>query len=260
VYRHLASEIPIKAPRLIAASEAGDWMALEEIQPHRRASNWNEADYRSAIHSLIELHDRFWGLSEDLAAFPWLSRPLEGDFEVHVTAAANALEQVVDRGRLASWPERVHTLAHLILHADKVIAPLKLQPATLMHGDYWPGNISVLEDGSQVVFDWQMAGVGPPILDLVAFVLKSEWWFGELPLMREQIVQGYRERLAEISGYTWDEPLWEELWDHALMWRFLQEWMDLLAASPTTLLETRSEQLEQLWFEPLARAVTNRLL
>jgi hypothetical protein len=94
----------------------------------------------------------------------------------------------------------------------------------------------------------------------VAFVLKSEWWFGELPLMREQIVQGYRERLAEISGYTWDEPLWEELWDHALMWRFLQEWMDLLAASPTTLLETRSEQLEQLWFEPLARAVTNRLL
>lgn len=260
VYRYLASEIPIKSPRMVAASEAGDWMVMEEIQPHRRASEWSESDYRSAISGLIRLHDRFWGLSEDLAAFPWLSRPLEGDFEVHVAAAANALEQVVDRGQLASWPERVHTLAHLILNADKVIAPLKLQPATLMHGDYWPGNISVLEDGSQVVFDWQMAGVGPPILDLVTLVLKSEWWFGELPVGREQIVRDYREQLATTAGVSWEEAVWDELWEHALMWRFIQEWMDLLAASPTTLLETRSEQLEQLWFEPLARAVTDRLL
>jgi hypothetical protein len=44
------------------------------------------------------------------------------------------------------------------------------------------------------------------------------------------------------------------------MWRFLQEWLDLLAISPSTLLEARSEQLEELWFEPLAKAVARRLL
>jgi hypothetical protein len=36
--------------------------------------------------------------------------------------------------------------------------------------------------------------------------------------------------------------------------------MDLLAASPTTLLQTRSDLLEQVWFDPLGEAVTNRLL
>lgn len=260
VYRYLASEIPVRSPRLIAASEAGDWIVLEEFQTERGASKWTQVDYRKAVHSLSELHDRFWGLSEDLANFPWLSRPLDADFEIHVMAAANALERIADHGRLASWPERVHTMAHLILHAEQVIAPLKQEPATLLHGDYWPGNIAVLDDGQQVVYDWQLAAVGPPILDVVAFVLKSEWWFGPLPLGRDQIVEEYRQLLAEISGQRWEDESWSELWDHALMWRFLQEWLDLMAISPTTLLEARSEQLEQLWFEPLAKAVSSRLL
>jgi hypothetical protein len=43
------------------------------------------------------------------------------------------------------------------------------------------------------------------------------------------------------------------------MWRFLQEWLDLFAASPDTVLETRADSLERLWFQPLARA-SRRLL
>ncbi len=105
-----------------------------------------------------------------------------------------------------------------------------------------------------------MAAVGPAILDVVAFILKSEWWFGGLPVQREEITSEYRKQLSELSGKEWDEEKWSELWDHALMWRFLQEWMDLLAASPTTLLQTRSELLERVWFDPLGEIVTNRLL
>ena len=260
VYRYLASEIPVNFPRIIAASDAGDWMIMEELSPIKAPEAWEAEDYRTATESLVALHDRFWGLSEDLAAFPWLSRPLDADFEVHVAAAGNSLERIVDQGLLSNWPDRVHTLAHLILHAEKVIEPLKREPSTLLHGDFWPGNISVLKDDRQIVYDWQMAAVGPPILDVVTFVLKSEWWFGGLPIDREQITQEYRKQLAEISGKEWDDDAWEELWDHALMWRFLQEWMDLLAASPTTLLQTRAELLEQVWFDPLGEAVTKRLL
>jgi hypothetical protein len=260
VYRYLASEIPVRVPKLVAASEAGDWIVLEELLPVQAAGKWTRADYLKAVAALTDLHDRFWGLSEDLATFPWLSRPLDADFEIHVAAAATSLERIADHGRLASWPDRVHSMAHLILHAEQVVAPLRDEPATLLHGDYWSGNIAVLEDGSQVVYDWQLAGVGPIPLDLVAFVLKSEWWFGPLPLERGQIQEEYRRQLAQRSGQRWDEDRWELLWDHALMWRFLQEWLDLLAISPSTLLEARSQQLEELWFEPLARAVSRRLI
>ncbi|NIN93721.1 MAG: hypothetical protein GTO49_01755, partial [Anaerolineae bacterium] len=57
----------------------------------------------------------------------------------------------------------------------------------------------------------------------------------------------------------WAAEEWSELWDHALMWRFLQEWVDLLAASPDPLLETRADQLDQVWLEPVSAAVEKRL-
>jgi hypothetical protein len=54
---------------------------------------------------------------------------------------------------------------------------------------------------------------------------------------------------------TWSEADWGRLWDHALMWRFLQEWLDLIAATPGPLLETRAQQLERIWLDPLGRAI-----
>jgi hypothetical protein len=261
VYRHLVSELPMRTPRMVAASDSGDWLVLEARTPLRPPARWTIDDYESAMRALAELHDRFWGLGEDLGVYPWLSRPTEADFSVHVTAAANSLQRIVDRGQpagVANWSEKLHTLAHLILHADQIIEPLRQEPATLLHGDYWPGNILVHE-GGQLVFDWQLTAVGPAVLDVVAFVLKTEWWFERMPLSADGVARLYRRSLQEKSGQAWEEGRWQQLWDHAVMWRFLQEWLDLFAASPDTLLETRAADLERLWFGPLARAA-RRLL
>ncbi len=43
------------------------------------------------------------------------------------------------------------------------------------------------------------------------------------------------------------------------MWRFLQEWVDVLAASPDALLGASTQALERQWLEPVARAVAVRL-
>ncbi len=263
VYRHLVSELPLATPRLVAASDAGDWLVLRAMKPERAPAEWTMDDYQAAIRSLVRLHDRFWGLGKDLNVFQWLSRPTEADFEVHVSAAANALQRLVDQGQpagLPGWPDRVHMMANLIMNAQRVIEPLAQEPATLLHGDYWPGNILVLEGGRQAVFDWQLTAVGPAALDLLVFVVKSTWWFEQLPMTPEEIVNFYRATLAEQSGIQWDQSRWDTLWDHALMWRFLQEWLDLLAVTPNTVLETRAELLEELWFEPLSEAVHRRLL
>lgn len=262
MYLSLATELPVRTPALIAAAPTGDWLVLEAVRPVRRADRWKADDYAKAVRDLAALHERFWGLQEDLTAFPWLGRPLEADFGVHIAAAAQAIERMVTSGRpeaLASRPERVAMLAQLTAQADRVVQPLLDLPATLLHGDYWPGNIAVVREGRQVVYDWQMASVGPGVLDLFTFVTKSQWSFGALPVEEAELVECYRSELAERTGERWSEAAWDAIWDHARLWRFLQEWVDVLAASPDALLGANAQSLERLWLEPVARAVAVRL-
>ncbi|UCF62323.1 MAG: aminoglycoside phosphotransferase family protein [Anaerolineaceae bacterium] len=263
VYRSLTSHLPLPTPTLIAASPIGDWLLLEALQSVRDPSYWKKEDYVVAIEALTRLHDRFWGLETDLTVFQWLSRPIRADFEVHVAAAAKAIERIVNQAQpepLATVPERMQVLAALTMQADQIVTPLLKQPSTLLHGDYWPGNIAVLEDGRQVVYDWQLTGVGPGVIDLLVFINKSSWWFDKLPISQEEIVECYRQGMAAGPRVTWEEDEWNLIWDHALMWRFLQEWVDLLAVSPDPLLETRADQLDHVWLHPVASAVSRRLV
>jgi hypothetical protein len=262
VYRRLIDHMPVTAPRLIAASPQGDWLVLEALEQHIEPEVWSEEDYLLAVDALTFLHDRFWGLGEDLNTFAWLSRPLDADFDVHVTAARNAINQIIQVGQpkaLAAAPNRMKLLQALSDKASRIITPLLNQPMTLLHGDYWPGNIAVIDDRSQVVFDWQLAGVGPGVMDLLTFANKSAWWFGDLPVEKGRLEARYRERIRQLVGFAWSDDEWTEIWDHSLMWRFLQEWVDLLALTPEPLLETRSQQLDEVWLGPVTRAVDTRL-
>jgi hypothetical protein len=176
VYRHLASQLPLAMPKFVAGSPHGDWLILEAISFGRSPSSWTKAVFDDAIDGLIRLHDRFWGLREDLGNFAWLSRPLEGDFDVYLAAATNAIERIVRQGTpasLAGSPERVALLKRLTEQAGAIAAPLRQEMATLLHGDYWPGNIALDRHGRMVVYDWQLTGIGPGILDLLTFVKKT---------------------------------------------------------------------------------------
>jgi Phosphotransferase enzyme family len=51
---------------------------------------------------------------------------------------------------------------------SRMLAPLTEAPTTLLHGEYFPGNILLL-DGDVVPVDWETAGVGPAELDMGAF-------------------------------------------------------------------------------------------
>jgi hypothetical protein len=263
VYSSLSMHLPLSTPAMIVGSPTGDWLVLEAIEDISDSSDWTADGYLQAIDALVDLHDRFWALGEDLHAYPWLSRPLDSDFEVHVTAAQQAFDSIVEEGRpkaFAAKPERMQVLQALIDHAGSLAGPLLEEPATLLHGDYWPGNIAILPDEVLMVYDWQLAGVGPGIIDLLVFINKSVWWFGKLPLSVEEIVDHYRASLSARVGRVWSQDEWSRLWDHALMWRFLQEWVDVIAVTPEALLMTQEELLEQLWLIPVTAAVERQLL
>jgi len=261
LYRLLNDQLPVKIPRLYAAHPAGQWLAMEMLDGFTRPENWREADYEQAIDLMVALHDRFWGLGQDLKTYPWLARPLTGDFAVHVSAAQSGIQLLMEKSKeqeLGITEGLFALFKRLIPLSEQIASQLRVVPTTLVHGDYWPGNICRLPDGEMVVIDWQKVAIGPGILDLCNFIQLSLWWFGSIPISTAQMIDRYRSKLDEVIHYSWTEEEWFTLWDYSLMWTFLADWIDILANTPASILGTQQQQLEYLWINPIQEAIRRR--
>jgi aminoglycoside phosphotransferase (APT) family kinase protein len=261
VYAHLADHIPVRVPAMYAYQPDGEWFVMGALPEGRSQATWNVAEYLLAIDQLVALHDRFWGLSEFLEVYRWLRRPLKGDLDIHHQAAASGLKALSSRDAL----NRISEDADLLLAIEdslKNIPELTDQligaPATLLHGDYWPGNIYVHKDGSLTVLDWEQASIGPGILDLVIFLQKSHWWFDPLPLSNDEIIEHYRMRMRAANNFHWPDEAWNRLWDAALEWGFVSGWVDLLAFIPDAVLDERLDPMNDLLITPYKKAVLRR--
>jgi hypothetical protein len=124
--------------------------------------------------------DRYWLVLEKvlgvelyqlgLTAWPqvlrWLAR-------CHDCFSGLAVEQHLlryDRDFFARWPQRAGVRLD---RYEGVVARLAALPTTLVHGDLYPSN--VLVSGARVcALDWELAGVGPGILDVAAITAGLE--------------------------------------------------------------------------------------
>lgn len=261
-YRNLAEQLPVRVPRLFASHPDGDWLIMEMLPLERKPESWTRDDYRLAIEQLVALHDRFWGLGIDLAAYPWLARPLGSDYAIFTQAAATGVQKLVAKAGsnlLARDPKFIGMIQHLVENADQVAAALRAAPATLLHGDYWPGNITQAVDGGFYIYDWQQASIGPGVLDLFHFVQSSRWYFPPLPITPEELISHYRARLFDAVHYSWEDSEWDALWDYALLWNFMTDWVDMLVNIPASVLQTRYQQLRSIWIDPVIAAINRRL-
>jgi hypothetical protein len=274
VYRSLSIELPMSTPALIAADPAGAWLVIEAVEAQAAPGPWTAEDYLQALALLARLHERFWGLADDLAAYPWLARPLTLDYEIHVYAAAQALGEIVRQEwppLISHSPQTLGTLGQIISQAEQVVQPLRAAPFTLLHGDFWAGNIVRDENGDMVVLDWQLAGLGPGVLDLLVMITTSQWEPrkagelrvpappAELPLPQSKLIARYRREIARLLGLRWSDAEWSELWDHALLWRFLQEMLPWLASVPQAEFLSREQLFADVWLNPVLAAADRRL-
>jgi aminoglycoside phosphotransferase (APT) family kinase protein len=136
---------------------------------------------------------------------------------------------------------------------------LKASPATLLHGDYWPGNIHIHQQGGLTVFDWEDAGIGPGVMDLLGFIQGSSWTFPPLPLPAEEIIAHYRSQLAQAGAYKYTDDEFQHIWDHTVMWTFVTGWVGHLAKTPNALLPIRLAALEEVLLTPLQQAIERQL-
>lgn len=260
VYKRLSAHLPILVPGLVAGDPVQGWIIVEALAGLRPPDEWTPADYGEAITNLASLHDRFWGLDEDLAIFPWLSRPFGADYQATVVAAAEALQSFLLKESIPELvsPRNFLAFGALVQHADEIAAPLCTETHTLLHGDYWPGNIARPIDGRQIVFDWQRAGIGPAILDLQQFMLSTEMVLQpSVPLAT--LIDLYRREMTWRVAPQWDDEHFALLWDHGLLWQFLTFWLRRLATLSPEGYAAIAPGFERLWLNPMIEALQRRV-
>ena len=143
VYRTFLNESGLGTPALaasVADSERGRyWLAVEKVAGTElyqlELERWHEV-----ARWLARLHDRFAGV----AAVDHLIR--------------------YDRSYFELWPERAGVRPP---GYETVIDRLARLPRTLVHGELYASNVLLAGDRVCVV-DWELAGVGPGVLDLAA--------------------------------------------------------------------------------------------
>ncbi len=219
VYRRLAQHLPLLVPGLVLGDEQEGWLVLEVLTDLRPATEWLREDYEEAVTNMVRMHDRFYGLSQDLANYPWLARPFAEDYDDTVNAAVDAAQQLAAGAHLP-WlrnPRYIDLLQRLSAAMGCIAEPLRAQTSTLIHGDYWPGNIARPVDGRQIVFDWQLAGIGPAILDLIWYVKTTELYLR--PAMSiDDMTRHYRYCAGQFYKPGWSDEDFALLSDHALLW------------------------------------------
>jgi len=254
-YRHLSTHLPVRTPHIYAMHPEGAWLLLEYLEDGRPPEGWRAAEYQRAVEQLLVLHDRFWGLGDDLAVYTWLGRPLDANLEVHLRVAEAAVSRLLETAPREMQQNPVPwegLLSTLVGRAREIAAALCRLPFTLLHGDYWPGNIHIDSGGHITVYDWQRVSIGPGLLDVISLVQTSRWWFQELPLDESEILRRYRAGVERSSGQTWTDAEWHTLWGYGFLWVFLAHWLDVLASTPAPVLQTHAGQLTDLWLRPAA--------
>jgi hypothetical protein len=192
---------------------------LREPQSHRRGLAYESLVYGSALVGhrprnlgrfatggteclVLEYVDgarslRGCGFDDYLRAMRWLGR----FHQRHENLSSNGLT-VYGRDTFAGW------IDGLIAHRDArelpwvqdaarrltgLLTPLLDAPLTLLHGEYFPGNILLVGDNVYPV-DWETAGIGPGELDLAAVT------WGWDPASCRVLVMAYDEERNQFQG------------------------------------------------------------
>jgi hypothetical protein len=197
----LDRRVPGLCAPVLAVDEKEGWLLLADV-----GSTFVSGDLQNggpAIERLVAVQRQFVGRTAELAAAGCPDRRLPG--------LARALDAVLRDPDVLSWitvvPERVPSLAAWVDDAAKAIDELGI-PDTLVHGDFHPGNVALV-DGGVAIIDWSDAAVSNPFVDVLTWVD----WTKDDPVLTEAVwdtflrawdgaadVAGFRARRATFEG------------------------------------------------------------
>jgi aminoglycoside phosphotransferase (APT) family kinase protein len=159
----LAAPLPVSKPVLV---DTGPGWLVMTAEPDDEGP-WAEDELGAALADLARLHDAFEAADAPMLADPHLRWPFSAQ------GADLLLEPVRRLGFDLPVP-----LARVLDDPVLLLAAAGEEPATLLHGDPWPGNVLRPSSGRRVWIDWEMAGVGPAAADIATWLGQTPWHGG----------------------------------------------------------------------------------
>ena len=202
VYRDLLAPAALGTPTFYGASVEPEsdryWLLLERVAGLELYQVGELAPWQAAARWLAGLHARF-GADErlDRAAGGRLIR-YDAEYYRRWLVRANAFAERGDgaRRRQIRW---------LAGRYGRVVELLTSLPTTLLHGELYASNVLVhdAEAGTRVApVDWEMAAVGPGLVDLAA--LAAGGWASD---ERAALARAYYEAQPPPRTWAWDHFL-----------------------------------------------------
>ncbi|MGH2559386.1 MAG: aminoglycoside phosphotransferase family protein [Thermomicrobiales bacterium] len=197
-YRHLASDVWVQVPSVIASrcgKAVGACLLLEAYEPAPEPAAWTETRYVQAAEQLGRFHAAFWGKGRELSTLGWLRRVEELE-EADIRQAYTYWERLRAEGRFEAilTPERYTWVIGMLGRIRGVGTGLSSFPVTLCHGDFHIGNILVDRGGGMVLADWQEVGPGRGPEDLSFFLQRASFSGGTVP--GGEMIDAYRRSLT----------------------------------------------------------------
>ena len=182
------------APRILHTINGGaialheDWMALMVSYVEGSLADFSPEHLTLLGAQLGELH----ALSEHI-----LDRPGSSAFPTSRLHPRELQKHELASHEVAHLPEVLRTLYKASIETIDTLQQATQLPITLLHGDCWPHNAVVTEDGQLTLIDWDCAGLGTAILDVGYLLLTCHLGRPQLPKMHadpariEAVMRGY---------------------------------------------------------------------
>jgi aminoglycoside phosphotransferase (APT) family kinase protein len=195
-YRQILSPEGIGAKCAVAVGGQRPWLLIEKV-PGVELWQVGELDVWERVAAWLgEVHAHFGGREDELrAANPHLLDLDQRWWARWHDRASRALTESSD--------PRAHELLDALSGYEVWTAELSRLPRTLVHGELYPSNVIVDTESDPVrvcPVDWEMAGIGPGVVDLAALV---GGWDGA---SRDRLILAYRTGLAG-AGITDDAAI-----------------------------------------------------
>lgn len=153
----------VKVPPVLHAQSTEDWFGTPFVMtkrlPGRTLIIWEPAPefggfvadgWRQTAAELATIH-----------RFDWTKELADWEEPRDMAAEIERWAGILEKTDEADWIERGRRVAAILRER-----PMPASPVGLFHGDFQPGNVLFHEGRIETILDWELAGIGPQLLDI----------------------------------------------------------------------------------------------